>query len=231
MNGFLLRSVGAVAILSFFLAALSCAHDQQLVGITIQPDTETFGASNIPVPADAGLSVQLRALGHYIHPPVTKDITDQVVWVSNSPQIATVTSTGFLTAAGAACGDGLVSATVTTNTSFGGRSSSGAVVSNTMPVNVVCFTGATGNNALLTIIINPSNEGSVTVSLPNQVPITCSGISCTLPFPVGSGPITLTAAGANGHSFTQWTNCALPNGPQCTIQTLDADLGITANFQ
>src|SRR5579864_5777860 len=110
MNRFLLRSVGAIAILSFFLAALSCAHDQQLVGITIQPDTETFGASNIPVPADAGLSVQLRALGHYIHPPVTKDITTQVVWTTDDvqAQMVAVTPNGVLTAVGGACGNSLV---------------------------------------------------------------------------------------------------------------------------
>jgi hypothetical protein len=46
----------------------SCGHDQQLVSITVQPQSETFGAANIPVSADAGLSVQLRALGTYIHP-------------------------------------------------------------------------------------------------------------------------------------------------------------------
>src|SRR5579859_1559205 len=112
MNRFFLRSVGACAILAFFVAALSCAHDQQLVSIEIQPGTETFGASNIPVPADAGLNVQLKAFGHYIHPPVKKDITDQVVWVSNTPQIATVDSTGMLTAAGDACGGALVFASV-----------------------------------------------------------------------------------------------------------------------
>jgi hypothetical protein len=228
MNRFLLRSVGAIAILSFFLAALSCAHDQQLVGISIQPDTETFGASNIPVPADAGLNVQLRALGHYIHPPVTKDITDQVVWVSNTPQIAAVTATGSLTAAGQACGGGLVSATINTNTSAGGRSSSGAIVTGTMSVNVVCFTGATGNNALLTIDIVPGNTGTVTVSPTN---IVCSGSNCTLPFTVGSGPIVLTAAPSNGHTFMNWTDCAMAQGPQCTIQTLDSDVTVTANFQ
>lgn len=55
----------------------NCAHDQELVSIAIQPSSETFGASNIPVIANAGSTVQLRALGSYIHPPVTKDITNQ----------------------------------------------------------------------------------------------------------------------------------------------------------
>lgn len=229
MNRFFLRGVGALAILGFFLAALSCAHDQQLVAISIEPTTETFGAANIPVPADAGLQVQLRALGHYIHPPVSKDITDEVTWVSNTPQIATITSTGLLTAAGQACGGALVSATVTTNSSGGNRTSKGALVTGTMTTNVVCFTGATGNNALLSVFIKPTGDGTVTVS-GGGTTVTCTA-NCTLPFAIGSGPITLTAAGSNGHTFIDWTNCSQPSGNQCNIQTLDSDLGVTANFQ
>ena len=95
--------VAAFAILCL-VGVPSCGHDQQLTDINIQPATETFGASNIPVNADAGLSVQLRALGDYIHPPVTKDITDQVTWASNDTQMVTVSATGLLTATGRVCG-------------------------------------------------------------------------------------------------------------------------------
>src|SRR3989442_12003860 len=92
------RSRGALAfaLAAFLVSSLSCAHDQQLVSITIQPDVATFGASNIPPIQDAGLSRQLRALGNYIHPPVTKDITDQVTWGSDTPDLVTVTSTGLI---------------------------------------------------------------------------------------------------------------------------------------
>jgi Divergent InlB B-repeat domain len=225
MNRFFLRGLGTMAIVGFFVGALSCAHDQQLVGISIQPGTETFGASNIPVPADAGLSVQLKAFGHYIHPPVTKDITDQVVWFSNDPQIATVSSTGMLTAAGDACGGGIVFASVTNNSSAGNRSSTGAEVVGQMNANVVCFTGATGNNALLTIDI--VGAGTVTATPPNIVCAT----TCTLPYATGSGPITLTAAATNGTTFQGWTGCAQPQGLECTITTLSADTTITATFR
>jgi hypothetical protein len=119
----------------------SCGHDQQLVGISIEPSTETFGAATIPVNEDAGLNVQLRALGSYIHPPVTKDITAQVTWATDTPQMVTVNSTGVLTATGLACGNAIVSATVKTNSSAGGLSSSGAIVTGSMTANVVCFTG------------------------------------------------------------------------------------------
>jgi hypothetical protein len=82
----------------------SCGHDQQLVSISVQPSTETFGAANIPVSQDTGLNVQLTALGSYIHPPVTKDITSEVTWTSNTPQMAMVSSSGVLSATGEACG-------------------------------------------------------------------------------------------------------------------------------
>lgn len=119
----------------------SCGHDQELVSIAITPLVETFGASDIPVPDDRGLNVQLRALGTYIHPPVTKDITDQVTWTSNTPQMVTVDSTGLITATGETCGNSIISATLTTNQSAGQISSSGALVTGTMTANVVCFTG------------------------------------------------------------------------------------------
>jgi hypothetical protein len=120
----------------------SCGHEQQLVSITVQPNKETFGRENIPVSADAGLTVQLRAIGNYIHPPVSKDITNQVVWSSNTPELVTVdAATGLATATGQVCGDGLISATMTINHSIGNVSSSGAIVTGTMTTTVVCFTG------------------------------------------------------------------------------------------
>jgi hypothetical protein len=134
------RIAGLPAIIALAWLVQGCAHEQQLVSIQIQPNTETFGATNIPVIANAGSTVQLRAISSYIHPPVIKDITNQVTWVSNTPDIATVDATGLLTATGQACGDALVSATVNTNGN-GNRSSSGAIVTGNMTATVVCFTG------------------------------------------------------------------------------------------
>ena len=134
-----LRCVSAVAIVIGVIAMNSCARDQELVSISIQPSTETFGSANIPVIANAGAQAQLRALGSYIHPPVTKDITDQVTWTSNTPQMVTVDSSGVITATGLACGSTMITATVVTNHSAGGRSSSGALVTASMSANVVCF--------------------------------------------------------------------------------------------
>jgi hypothetical protein len=79
-------------------------------------------------------------------------------------------------------------------------------------------------------LITPTGDGTVSVSAPGQSTVTCTS-NCTLPFTVGAGPITLTAAGSNGHSFDTWTGCGNSSANQCMIQTLDTDLTVTANFR
>lgn len=224
MRSWVFRSAAVAGLSVWLVFGLSCAHDQELQSIQVQPAAETFGATNIPLSVDAGLSVQLRALGNYDHPPVTKDITSQVTWSSNDTQMATVTPAGLLTATGNACGTTLVSATVQTNSSAGGRSSSGAIVTGTMSANVVCFTGQS-TSVVLTITFQGSGTGTVTVSPSNFV---CSQ-TCGVPFAPGDGPITLTAA-ATG-TFGGWGNtCPSANGTVCTISTINADMDIDAIF-
>jgi Bacterial Ig-like domain (group 2)/Divergent InlB B-repeat domain len=197
----------------------SCGHDQQLVSISIQPTTETFGASNIPVSANAGSTVQLRALGSYIHPPVTKDITTQVTWASNTPDIATVDSTGLLTATGLACGDSLVSATVTTNNS-GAVSSKGALVTGSMTANVICFSG-TGP----VLMVSVSGNGSVSSS---PAGITCPTL-CSASFVSGS-TIVLTATPNSGATSVSWSNCQVISAESCSVNNLTSNLTVTATF-
>ena len=80
----------------------SCGHDQTLQSITLTPSgfiIEGVGAQG-----------QFTALGTYIHPPATKDITNQVVWRIDVAHLATITQTGLLTGINV-CGSGNVSAT------------------------------------------------------------------------------------------------------------------------
>jgi hypothetical protein len=216
MNRFLLRSVGAIAILGFFLAALSCAHDQQLVGISVQPSVENFGAQ------DPTLNVQLRALGHYIHPPVTKDITDQVTWASNTPGVAVVTSTGLLSPNGTDCGNSLISATVQTNHSTGDRPSSGALITGSMTANVTCAGGGGasggggggggGTNFILSVDFSGAGSGTI-----NSTPagLGCAS-QCADSFPSGTN-VTLTATPSAGSTFGEWIGCDSPSGQSCSI--------------
>jgi len=84
----------------------SCGHDQQLVSITVTP--AEFILEGV------GAQAQFTALGTYIHPPATKDITNQVVWAIDVAHLATITQTGVVTGL-SVCGKGNVSATHSSN--------------------------------------------------------------------------------------------------------------------
>ncbi len=221
------KGLGYVLVFAGMLCLIgltSCAHEQQLTSISIQPTTEDFGATNIPVSADAGLNVQLRALGSYIHPPVTKDITAQVTWTSNTPDMVTVSSTGLATATGLSCGSTLISATMTTNQSIGNISSSGAIVTGFMTANVKCFS-ATGGGGSPNLTVNFAGTGSgIVTSSPSGLGCasTCSGT-----FTSGTA-VTLTAT-PNGSTFGGWSGCDSVAGQACNL-TLTADRSVVVTF-
>jgi hypothetical protein len=84
----------------------SCGHDQTLESISVSPATVTYQG--------IGASAQYTALGSYIHPPETKDITNQVVWSVDIGNALNLTSTGSATAINT-CGIGQVTATFYSN--------------------------------------------------------------------------------------------------------------------
>jgi hypothetical protein len=224
MNAKWLSIVILVAAASMLLGLNSCAHSQQLVSIEIQPGSETVGASNVPVIQDTGFQVQLQALGTYIHPPVTKDITSQVTWASNTPQMFSVNPAGLLTATGNECGATLVSATADTNNSSGGISSSGAVVTGYMTANVVCFSGT---GPTVTVDFAGAGTGTISSSPSGLGCFATSGTSCSGSFPTGSS-VTLTVD-PNG-TFGGWAGCTINSGTTCTLQDLTSDVTVTATF-
>jgi len=216
MRGLVFRSLGAIVILAFLLASLSCARDQQLLSVAVQPGTETFGDSNTPVSADAGLSVNLRALGTYNHPPVTKDITSLVTWTSNTPQMVTVDSAGVLTATGLACGNALVFATVQTNTSAGGLGSSGALVTGSMKANVVCLgSSGGGGSSDLNLTVGITGSGTVSSTPPG---LGCS-FNCVGTFLSGA-TVTLTATPTGSATTANWVGCDSMAANVCTVTLL-----------
>jgi List-Bact-rpt repeat protein/Big-like domain-containing protein len=225
-------SIAALVITAIWLLSVSsCGDDQQLVSISVTPSTETFGASNIPVIENAGATVQLRALGTYVHPPVTKDITSQVTWASNTPGMVTVNSAGLITATGLACGGTLISATVQTNADASGLSASGAIVTGYMTANVVCFVsssggGGTGGEPTLTLDFAGGGAGFVT-STPSGLSCFSTDVSCVTSFPTGT-PVTLTATPSPPSVFGGWSVSGC-SGTSCTFP-LEADTIVTATF-
>jgi Bacterial Ig-like domain (group 2)/Divergent InlB B-repeat domain len=223
-------SFGVLIVLAAGLASVNCGRDQELVSIQIQPDTETFGASDIQVSANAGAQVQLRALGSYIHPPVTKDITNQVTWSSNTPQMVTVNSSGLITVTGDACGGTLISATVDTNKSSGGISSSGALVTGYMTANVVCFTSSGGGsgNPALTLTFLGSGSGTVSSS-PGGLSCSSPAACVTQAFSSGT-PVTLTASPNGSSTFGGWSGCPSPTSTNVCAFTVAANANLTVTF-
>lgn len=96
-----LRSAAVVVACVLVSCLLSCGHDQKLVQITVSPNNTTINGI---------ATVQYRALGQYMHPPQTKDITSTVLWQSSAPGVIDFTSNvpGEAVPSGSGCGTDLV---------------------------------------------------------------------------------------------------------------------------
>jgi hypothetical protein len=106
MKGKWLSLIVLIGIAVCLVAEASCARSQQLESITIQPSSVTF------LSPFTTLTFQLKAYGAFIHPPETKDITDQVTWTSSAPALSVVSNTGVVAVSGnGSCGANVVTAT------------------------------------------------------------------------------------------------------------------------
>ena len=119
-----LRLVFGTMIALALLVAPSCGFKRQLVSITVTPPAASITGT--------GVQVQFKAVGNYIHPPDSRDITDSVVWQSSAPQVISIDATGLATS-GDVCGTNI---TVTATGHSDPHDSSSGVVVGTATVNV-----------------------------------------------------------------------------------------------
>lgn len=213
MNRMFFSIVCTAAVATLLLGSSSCARNQHLTSITVQPSGADFGG------VDPNLVVNFKAYGTYEHPPVTKDITSTVTWQSDTPQVAQVT-------AGAVhpntnCGRANVFATF----NDGGN----VIVSNSAnitvdgPASLGCPQG--GGTFNLSLAVTGAANGAI-VSSPAG--IDC-GATCAAPFAAGSS-VTLTATPITGHSFGGWgAGCTVVSGTSCTV-IVNTDITISATF-
>ena len=125
MNRKWLAVASLLATACCVIALPSCGSKQQLVSIAVQP-SEGFVFEGL------GAQGQFTAYGTYIHPPVTKDITDRVVWTLDIANFATLTQTGQITYTRTdGCGSGNVTATLYSDPS---DPAAGSLVSGSVPV-------------------------------------------------------------------------------------------------
>jgi len=116
--------LGLTAICAALMLIPSCGSKQRLVAINITPAAVVFGSAN---PA---LSAQLTAMGQYVHPPATKNLTTLVTWSSDIAGVAVVNSSGVTSPAGSDCGVTNITATYQTN------DPTGNIITGTMSVTV-----------------------------------------------------------------------------------------------
>jgi hypothetical protein len=127
MRGKWISIIVLVGIAACLVAEASCARSQQLQSITIQPSSVTF------LTPFTTLTFQLKAYGAYIHPPETKDITNQVTWTSSAPALSVVSSTGVVAVSGnGSCGINVVTATAPTTSG-----NPNSIITGTVSVTVV----------------------------------------------------------------------------------------------
>lgn len=209
-------ALGALVAVGAVLSLPSCGHDQKLVNLQVQPSGFTF------LGPGAGAQGQFTAIGTYIHPPATKDVTSQAVWAVDDSVVSinagTVTTNG-------SCGSANVSATMPEGT--GGASNivigySFVTVNN--PADPTCPGG--GTEATLGVQVSPDGFGKVTsltggISCPTQ---------CISAFPVGAS-VGLTATPAPNHTFFSWTGCTTSSGNTCTVTIPVGGASVTATFQ
>jgi hypothetical protein len=177
----------------------SCARDQQLVSMSVQPTSVTFEG--------VGAAVQMTALGTFEHPAATKDVTDKVQWSIDVQNLATVTSGGFVTATNI-CGSGNVVAKYVNPPG----NPSGSVMLASGAISGAGQGTSTCNSATLSVSILGNNlaKGSV-ASVPTG--INCPG-TCSFAFALGA-TVVLTASGSG---FGGWQGCDLNNPANtCTV--------------
>jgi hypothetical protein len=196
----------AVLILtaSFFLIQSSCGFNQHLVSIQVVPSGATFNS--------VGSSVIFKAMGTYIHPPETKDITNIVTWSVDSQNLVSITNTSQVTAL-SICGSGNLMASYydSPNNIFGTASLTG---------------GGGGTSACNQAVLTVNVVGPGTVTDSTKV-ISCPG-ACTANYNLGS-QIGLTATPTGGATFGGWSNCTSVAGDTCTV-LLNVDTTVTATF-
>jgi hypothetical protein len=204
-----------IAAATFFLSLSSCGFNQHLVSISIPESGGTFGGIG------PGIYFDFTAIGTYVHPPATKDITDLVTWTSDNPQVVQVSNTGVVSP-NVACGLANISA------SF--YDSPNEVTSNSVPITVngPAADGCTpaGPQPILTVDFAGTGTGTVTGAISCQSPSSCSE-----QFTTGQ-VVSLTATPNAGQAFEGWSGCTSTSGTNssvCSVQ-LEISTTVTATF-
>jgi hypothetical protein len=219
-RGYIGVALGALVAVGGALSLPSCGHDKKLVSLQVVPASPGF---TFPEPT-SGATGQYHAIGTYIHPPATEDVTSQATW-SVDDNVVSINA-GLVTTNGS-CGSADVRATMPEGTGGAANIVIGySFVTVNNPSNPVCPGGSATNGELQVSI---SGVGTVT-SQPGG--INCPATNCSAEFPTLDSPITLTASPGQNSSFGSWSGCTVGSVPnQCLVTIVgNSIVGVTATF-
>jgi uncharacterized protein YjdB len=202
----------ALGLMCLLLPIAGCTNTQ-VDSLSVTPTTQSLAA---------GQTAQLTATGtisHGSHPSSTENVTDQVAWLSNAPAVATVSSTGLVsavspgTASITATLPGLPPATATITVTGTSTTTTGGTVTT---LSIIPSSQAVASPSQTTqFIAIGTTSTQATEDLTSQViwsssnpqvgTITSTGGLATA---VGQGTTTITAIFANGTSGTVATGTA-----------------------
>ena len=117
----------ALVILASAVMVTGCGHRSQLISIQVIPDNVTFGGS--------GLVVDYKAMGSYINPTQTVDITKSVLWQSVAPGVISIDPATGVATSGPDCGANI---TITATHFANQQAHSGGEVVGMVTANVTC---------------------------------------------------------------------------------------------
>jgi len=208
-------ALAALVALGASLSLSSCARSQKLVSLQIQPPTHTFLD---PYPTG---TEQYTATGTYIHPPETRDVTNEATWTIDDG-VVTMSTPGLFTPAKGYCGGGNISASVPEGT---GGSGNIVIAYATVTVDDPTQVNCPGYGSEV--------ELSVQVSGPGTVTSTVGGISCPTqciaPVAVGQS-VGLTANPDAGYMVNWLSGCTSFVGNDCSVTIPTGGVNILASF-
>ncbi|MGA2981648.1 MAG: hypothetical protein ABSD76_18805 [Terriglobales bacterium] len=213
-------ALGALVAVGAVLSLPSCGHDQKLVSLEIQPGTFTFLEPYSPPPA-TNVMEQYSAIGTYIHPPATKDVTSQATWKIDDG-VVTMSTPGLFTAAPDYCGGGNISATVPEGT---GGASNVLIAYATVTVDNPLVADCPGYGTEVELSVQVTGPGTVisttgTINCPPE---------CITPVAVGAS-VGLTAEPQAGFTVMWSSACTSESGNDCSVTIPTGGANVLATF-
>jgi Bacterial Ig-like domain (group 2) len=222
---FACRPVLQLSLVCLALSIVGCSAPQGLDSVQVTPATQSL---------TAGQTAQLKAMGTFGNAthPSTQDITGTVTWNSTTPAVATVNSSGVVTAVGAGTTTITASATayngpisssagITVAATSGGTNggSGGSILSLTIIPSGIDF-GSLGDSGQF-LAIGTFSAAPTVRDLTNSVKWLTSEPN---KFPVTNYSSTVTGTGTqNGGVVSAYEASVGPNGATITAEATDSN--------